>query len=222
MSGHLVDPLLGELGVVHGFGMRDCAGPAAVRRPVQVHGTDVVAAEGRSGRPLGEADGVVADTPGLAVAIVTADCVPILLADPGARAVAAVHAGWRGLAAGVVESGVAALRARGAEPVSLRAAIGPHIRSRCYEVDEPVIAGLRARFGDGVEEALSPTRPHHALLDLAVLVVAELRRAGLSEQHIGMSVAACTRCDSGRFHSYRRDGARAGRMLHWIVAPQRP
>lgn len=221
MKDFLTEPLLEELGVAHGFGLRGCPGPAVAVRPVQVHGTKVVVVSDAEGPGPGEADALVSDTPGLAVAIVTADCVPILLADASAGVVAAVHAGWRGLAAGVVSRGVEALLARGADPTRLRAAIGPHIGSGCYEVDEPVIAGLRARFGVLAQAALAPTRAGHAELSLAALVGEDLRGSGVLAAHIGSAAAACTRCEPRRFHSYRRDGPRAGRLLHWIVAPPR-
>src|SRR5262245_21421290 len=106
-SGWLEHPLLAAAGVRHGFGLRTSPLRPEVRRARQVHGTAVVRADG--GEELGEADAVLATRPGVAVGVVTADCVPVLVAAGGA--VAAVHAGWRGLAAGVIPRALEALAA---------------------------------------------------------------------------------------------------------------
>lgn len=214
MSRFLAHALLAGCGVAHGFGLRGGAAPAGTLRPEQVHGRTVARAA-RAGQVLGEADAVVCDAPGLSVAVVTADCVPILIAAPGARAVAAVHAGWRGLATGVIEAALAALAGLGARGERLLAAVGPHIGRCCYEVDEPVLALLRARFGAVLDAAATPTRAAHARIDLGKLARAELERA-LPSASIGRFHGACTRCDAVRFESHRRDGARAGRLVHWI------
>ena len=139
MSGALEHELLRACGARHGFGLRGTQAPPGTLRPKQVHGSAVARVRDGSER-LGEADAAVCSAPGVAVAVVTADCVPILLAAPGARIVAAVHAGWRGLAAGVIEAALVALAAAGAAHGELVAAIGPHVGPCCYEVDEPVLA----------------------------------------------------------------------------------
>jgi polyphenol oxidase len=214
MSAWLEHPLLAAAGVRHGFGLR--TSPAReVRRPVQVHGAAVVRAD--DGGPLGEADAALATRPGVSVGVVTADCVPVLVAAGGA--VAAVHAGWRGLAAGVIPRAVAALD-EAAPGAALVAAVGPCIRGCCYEVDGPVLDALGARFGGALDAALRPARPGHALLDLAALARAALLAAGIEEERVGVVAGACTRCDAARFHSYRRDGPAAGRLLSWIEAPR--
>jgi polyphenol oxidase len=213
MSAWLEHPLLGAEGVRHGFGLR--TSPAReVRRPVQVHGAAVVRADADG--PLGEADAALATRPGVSVGVVTADCVPVLVA--AGPAVAAVHAGWRGLAAGVIPRALEALAASapGAAPV---AAVGPCIRACCYEVDDPVLDALQSRFGAALDAALRPARPGHALVDLAVLARVALLAAGVAEPRVGVVADACTRCDAGRFHSFRRDGAAAGRLLSWIQTP---
>jgi purine-nucleoside/S-methyl-5'-thioadenosine phosphorylase / adenosine deaminase len=214
MSGALEHALLRSAGARHGFGLRGTEAPPGTLRPKQVHGSAVALVRDGSAR-LGEADAAVCSAPGVAVAVVTADCVPILLAAPGARVVAAVHAGWRGLAAGVVEAALHALAAAGASRGELVAAIGPHVGPCCYEVDEPVLAALRARFGSALDAAASATRPGHARIDLGGLARAELLR-GLAPAAVGAFSGACTRCDAERFESHRRDGARAGRMVHWV------
>lgn len=172
----------------------------------------------RAGARAEPADAIVSDVPGLAVAVVTADCVPLLVAEADGVRVAAIHAGWRGLAAGVVAEGLLALARLGAEPGRLRAVIGPHIGPCCYEIDEPVVTALEARFGSLAATALMPSRPGHATLDLARLVVAECLAAGLSPEAVGDLGVACTHCDGARFHSFRRDGPNAGRLVHFVAA----
>jgi purine-nucleoside/S-methyl-5'-thioadenosine phosphorylase / adenosine deaminase len=213
VSGWLEHPLLAAAGVRHGFGLRTSPTRADVRRPVQVHGAAVVCAD--LAGALGQADAALATRPGVAVGVVTADCVPVLVAAGGA--VAAVHAGWRGLAGGVIPRALEALAAR-APGCELVAAIGPCIGPCCYEVDEPVLDAMRRRFGAALDAALAPTRPGHARLDLPALAREALRAAGATA---GVVPGACTRCDAARFHSFRRDGAAAGRLLSWIEAPSR-
>jgi YfiH family protein len=215
MSAWLEHPLLAAASVRHGFGLRTSP-PRDVRRPVQVHGVAVVRAD--TGGPLGEADAALATRSGVEVGVVTADCVPVLVAAGGA--VAAVHAGWRGLAAGVIPRALEALGAAapGAVPT---AAVGPCIRGCCYEVDGPVLEALAKQFGSALDAALAPARPGHALVDLSVLARAALLAAGVPEARVGVVADACTRCDAARFHSFRRDGAAAGRLLSWIEASGR-
>ena len=186
-------------------------------RPRQVHGRQVARIAVEGDEP-GEADAVVTGAPGVAVGIATADCVPILLAADAGRVVAAVHAGWRGLALGVVAAGLEALREEAGRETAIVGAIGPHIGPCCYEVDDPVTSALRERFGPSVDGALRAGRPGHAQLDLARLVTRELEHGGMEPAALGRLADACTACDAARYHSYRRDGARAGRLVHWIRA----
>ncbi len=210
-------PLLASCGVAHGFGLRGLPEPSGFLRPRQVHGA-AVARVGVTGRlaPV-EADAVVSTRVGSVVGVLTADCVPILVAAPGGGAVAAVHAGWRGLASGVVAAGVEALAAEAACGGDLVAVIGPRIGRCCYEVDRRVVTALAARFGSDLEPAVRPSRPGHSLLDLAALARCELLRVGLNRRRIAVLSEACTCCDASRFYSYRRDGERAGRLVHYIA-----
>lgn len=221
MARALLHPLLADCGVEHGFGLRGAPAPGGVVRPTQVHGCAVATVCESPSPPPGAADAVVCALPGVRVGVVTADCVPILLCTRDAGAVAAVHAGWRGLALGVVAAGVRALR-RLAAPAgaggALVAAIGPHVGACCYEVDAPVTDALAASFPGSLAAALSPSRPGHAMLDLGALAREALIRAGLRADAIGRLPDACTCCDAQRFHSYRRDGRGAGRLLHFIAA----
>ncbi|UCF68205.1 MAG: polyphenol oxidase family protein [Acidobacteriota bacterium] len=176
-----------------------------VWRPQQVHGTRIV--EARPQRPSEPADGAWSSRPGLGVAVVSADCVPLLLASKDRRLVAAVHAGWRGLAAGVIEAAVAAMAVRDGGRVA--AALGPAAGGCCYEVDEPVVAALAPR-----DERLRRTRPGRWLLDLRGVAADRLAGAGLAASNIEI-VGPCTIC-SPDWPSYRRQGERAGRLLAWI------
>ena len=174
----------------------------------QVHGAAVVEAPW-DGMPEGDAS--VAVNPGWLLGIQAADCLPLLLVDPVRRFAAAAHAGWRGTAAGVAASAVAALAARGSRPEDLVAALGPGIGACCYEV------------GDAVREAFSPSgapffrpgpngRPH---LDLRAANVRQLVEAGL-RSHALHHVTECTCCRPDLYHSYRRDGRAAGRMISFV------
>jgi purine-nucleoside/S-methyl-5'-thioadenosine phosphorylase / adenosine deaminase len=174
----------------------------------QVHGTVVVAAPWE-GRPDGDA--AIADRPGLVLGIETADCLPVLLVDPARRLVAAAHAGWRGTAAGVTRAAAAALLGRGSDPADLVAALGPGIGPCCYEVGPELVSA----FGPGGEAFFRPGprgRPH---LDVRAANVAQLRAAGVPEAGIH-HVDDCTRCRADLYHSYRREGRGAGRMISYV------
>lgn len=192
----------------------------------QVHGTAFRALEGTEGwdevvRSVG--DITLSAAAGVGCGIRTADCVPILLADRRTGAVAAVHSGWRGTASRVAVTGVRALReligAAGAEP-ELIAAIGPHIEACCFEVGDDVARELAAASSAG-ESAIrkpanqaEPNKPH---VDLRRIVRAQLEECGLEPSAID-DVPGCTVCDKERFHSFRRDRDRSGRLLSAIVA----
>ena len=209
--------LLEEAGIAHGFGTRASRPPEGLLRPRQVHGARVILLSRVSGEALGEADAVVSNAPGRPVGVVTADCVPILLATPSG-CVAAVHAGWRGLAAGVIGAALEALAELAPDARAACAAIGPHVGPGCYEVDAPVVDALAPRFGAALEAALGATQPGHWRLDLGALARCELERAGVAAARIGALDGACTACDRERFHSFRRDGPNAGRLFHFAVA----
>src|SRR5580658_8570156 len=122
--------------LIHGFGERDSEYPPAITTLKQIHSNIVLSGEGECSR---EGDALISDRPGIIIGIRTADCVPVLLADPPNRGIAAVHAGWRGTAAQIVRETVAATAAKWqTRPQDLRAAIGPSIGSCCYEVGPEV------------------------------------------------------------------------------------
>jgi len=168
----------------------------------QVHGATVLRAE--AGGLVGEADALWTDVPGLILAMRTADCVPIVLACDGA--VAAIHAGWRGLASGVIDDTVRALSSRGPH----HAVVGPAICSDCYEVGEEVVRGLAQWTPESTFVDRSHAKPH---VDAAAAAVAQLRAAGVERVE---RIETCTRCDD-RLWSYRQDGAAAGRQAGVIA-----
>ena len=161
---------------------------------------------------------MISDEIGVRIAVVTADCLPILLAGDRGRVVAAVHAGWRGLAAGVIDACLLALRERLGKTERVTAVIGPHIGKCCYEVDEPVLAAFTERFSETLPRASQQTRPGHARLDLGLLARAALCAGGVESDRIGFLAGACTGCDAERFFSYRREGPETGRLVHFIAA----
>ncbi len=160
-----------------------------------------------------EADAAVTRTPGVTLAILTADCMPVLFCADDGSEIAAAHAGWRGLSAGVLEDTVAAL---GAPPERILAWLGPAIGSKSYEVGVEVRDAFLAR-GESASAAFVPTRPGHWHCDLYMLAGQRLRAAGVTRIFGG---GFDTFADP-RFYSYRRDGARSGRFatLIWSEAP---
>ena len=189
---------------------------AAVADVSQVHGCAVVCARDTLATRIA-ADAITSEPGGHAVLIRVADCVPILIADPHSGAVAAVHAGWRGVVAKIAPAAVAALRELGSSPASLVAAVGPCISARHFEIGPEVADALV-----GAELAPSVVAPgvhgprHHA--DLVHAVRLQLERCGLAVDRIDAD-PPCTFADRARFHSYRRDGAASGRLAA-IIAPR--
>jgi hypothetical protein len=178
--------------------------PESWVRPVHVHGTEVLTV---SAPPAGvvEADGAATDVPGLPLVAMGADCAPIALATDSA--VAAIHAGWRGALAGVVEAGVAAVRALGSGPV--RAAIGPCVCVHHYEFGADALAPLLARFG---EQVAGTTGDGHLAFDLPRALQVALDDAGVDE----VTDTRCCTVESADHYSYRRDG-RTGRQAVVVV-----
>jgi YfiH family protein len=191
----------------HGFGLMGTAPPARVRTVKQIHSTLIGDA---SDETFVEGDGLVTKSAGIPVGVKTADCVPILLADPETRSVAAIHAGWRGTVENIAASTLGELVRRwGVNPASVHAAIGPSIGVCCYEVGPDVAR----RFGQWLPEMSVVSGPAH--LDLRAVNLLQLRAAGV--QNIWTS-DECTFCAPNRFYSFRRQKEQAGRMLSFIGA----
>jgi len=204
---------LGRQETLHAL-VGDAAPPVASAH--QVHGAEVLAAE--SPGPCGEGDALVTDRPGLALSIVTADCVPVLIA--AGHRIAAVHAGWRGIVAGVIGETVDHLRSEATTaPATWSAWIGPAIGGCCYEVSEEVAARIPA--ASTPEAILPPTAlctgsGNRPAADLVHAVRHQLETAGV---HRVVWRVHCTRCDP-RLCSYRRDGKGAGRNHAYIWRQQ--
>lgn len=170
---------------------------ASVAYASQVHGSTVLRAV--AGGLVGEGDALITDQPGLLLAIRVADCVPILVA--GAGAVAAIHAGWRGLAAGIIPAALAALG-----PGRWTAAVGPRICVKCYEVGEEVVDGIAPHAPEEVYVRRDlGARPH---VDVGAAAAHQLQAGGVTEIEV---LDCCTRCSPDHW-SHRQAGADAGRQ----------
>jgi polyphenol oxidase len=182
--------------------------PAEPRWLKQVHGAGVV--EGESVSSLVEADASVARTPGVVCVIQMADCMPVLLATRDGSIIGIAHAGWRGLAGGVVEHAIEAMRA---DPATIIAWLGPAIGPDAFEVGDEVRAAFVAVDPDAAE-AFRPLTAGKWLADLFALARRRLARAGVTAVHGG---GLCTVADTTRFFSHRRDRV-TGRMgaFLWI------
>jgi YfiH family protein len=190
----------------------------------QVHGTDALLVDRPvtgSDRFEGGWDALVTDQRGVTVAVRTADCVPVLVYDRRRRAVAAIHAGWRGAVAGIVPKTIQLMVSRFAiDATDLRVSIGPSAGPCCYEVDEAVLAPLRSGRSDW-PALLRDDRGTKARLDLKALVRRQTAQIGIRPEHI-TSVNLCTICHSDLFYSYRREGRVNGTMLSGItLVPRR-
>jgi len=168
----------------------------------QVH--SAVALPARPGA-CGEGDALYTAAAGLALSVATADCVPVVIAGPAG--LAAVHAGWRGIAGGVVQAALAEMQG---QPDQWTAWVGPAIGVCCYEVGEDVAERVVTASGAEIATSGPAGRPH---LDLPGAVRRQLEKAGVGEVIV---LPRCTRCDADRLWSYRREGKRAGRNLAFI------
>lgn len=177
----------------------------------QVHGDAVVEAPNVTSKT--EADAVWTHSPGVAVGVRTADCVPILLHDPRSGRVAAVHAGWRGVISEIVARTLEIWAGQGTNLTEVRAAIGPCIQRCCFEVD----GDLPARFADafGLEVVVPVEGKVKRHLDLPQAVGKTLRRLGVPDAHV-VTLPHCTMCDD-RFFSHRRERGVTGRHLSFIT-----
>ena len=195
-------------------------------RAKQVHGNDVLRVDAglmrRPGFPRylveepAEFDAFITELSDVALVVSTADCLPILIHDPVRRAVAAVHAGWRGTAQRIAAGAVRAMQAAyGTDPADCRAALGPAIRGCCFEVDEPVMEAMTAALPDWEAHA-TPTRPGHCRLDLAGVNRAILEGVGVRPDRIE-DIGICTTCRTDLFFSHRGEKGRTGRMMNFIL-----
>ena len=223
LRGALTSRTLAAAGFLHGFTVRrEAEGDAPPRELAlddvftvsQVHGSEVAIARGKPASMRDEKADAIILSRGLTGAVRVADCVPVLVGDCVTGRAAAIHAGWRGIVAGVIPAALAHLRGK---PGDMVGAVGPCIEACCFEVGDEVadpIEGAVPAPGVVVRRAGGK-----AWVDLATAARAQLAACGVGSTHIER-VGACTRCDAERFYSFRRDGAHAGRMFGVITAHQ--
>jgi YfiH family protein len=183
----------------------------------QVHSPDAIVATGPWDGQKPKADAIVTRAEGLAIAVTTADCGPILLVEPNARVIGAAHAGWKGALTGVLEATVAAMEGLGAERNGIVAAIGPMIRQPSYEVGSEFVTRFLDADADNAVFFLPSSRDGHAMFDLAGFIRDRLEAAGvLMIDDLGLDTYS-----DDRFFSYRRSVHRNepdyGRHVHAIA-----
>lgn len=211
-------------GIRHFFGTRHGPAPAlrakarAVVAVKQVHGTDVLVLDRVVGPDEtfdGGWDALATNQAGVLLTVRTADCVPVLVHDPRAQAVAAIHAGWRGAVAGILPETLAVMRRRfGSDPRHVRIAIGPAVGPCCYEVDAPVVA--QVQNWSGWRSVVAERGRDRWLLDLRALLRIQAGKLGVEDEALH-GVGLCTVCHPQLFFSYRREGAVRGTMVSGIM-----
>jgi len=213
----VIDRPIARVHQVHGAAVVDataCSSLAMSGRDGAVaRDASATALDSRSAAPDAMADALVAIDAAPALMITVADCAPILIACPRSGVISAIHAGWRGVVAGVIDAAITRMAALGAERSELRAAIGPCIGIDAFEVGDEVADAFAQ-----VDLCSTVRRSTHerAHIDLSAAVEQQLRRAGVLLTHIDRS-ERCTVTDAHDFFSYRRDGARSGRMAAIIA-----
>jgi YfiH family protein len=183
--------MAGDLGVA----------PEALLSLHQIHSSEVVIVDEPWGEDRPKADGMATRVPGLALAIATADCGPVLFADPHAGVVGACHAGWRGAFTGVLEATVVAMETLGARRNKIIAVLGPTISQAAYEVGPEFVEAFTRSDGDLNRFFVPSAKPDHAMFDLPSFIGARLEASGIGEF---ANTGLCTYSDPMRFYSYRR------------------
>ncbi len=186
----------------------------------QVHGDDILVIDEPNPEYSHflkiECDGIITNQPGVMIGICVADCFPVLLLDPVRRVIAALHAGWKGTAAGITGKGVEALvRLFDADQRDILAAIGPGIGSCCYEVDAPVMEAFK-KSGQDFTLFAEERDNGKFRLDLSGANYQQLLRSGVPERNIEVE-KLCVSCNRQQFFSYRRDGGETGRQMGFIM-----
>lgn len=194
----------------------------------QVHGSRIYEADpaGAEGSPAGEPallrlagyDGFLSWRPGTLLTVAVADCVPALLYAPGTGAVALLHAGWRGIAAGILPAALARMEAAGVRPEALLAWWGPAVGPCCYPVGEEVVEALRAVGPGGGTKGWVRSSPEGPRVDLREVLTRQAEARGLRRSSIRVS-SYCTSCTAELFFSHRREPS-AGRMLAFAGVPR--
>ena len=185
-----------------------------VKTVSQVHGNDVYVLKDPNGaKPLKGYDAIITALKGVAIGVLTADCVPVLLYDPVKQVVGAVHAGWKGTIDGIPARAVEEMASSfGCQPSDICAGIGPSIGPCCYEVDGNVVGPLYRAMSESCEDLISPSRPGRWQFDLWKTNRRTLQLAGLRPENINV-FGVCTSCNTDKFFSHRRSSGRTGRMF---------
>ncbi len=188
---------------------------AIPHQAIQTHETGLLWCKGQGKVHPQPADILITDQPDTAVCVRVADCLPVLLAEPESGIAAAVHAGWRGTAAGIVKYAIRSMIEHGATAKHLIASLGPCIGPCCFAIGKDTADAL-ASSAAGASDCIDHTSGLYA--DLAAINRAQLLEAGLAASHIELN-RACTACEHERFFSFRRDGKQAGRQLAVVAIP---
>ena len=211
-------------GIVHGFANKNVGTDTSkierqynvsyVAQLKQIHSGDVIILDDIESHDNNrEGDALITSLSGVVIGIRTADCVPILISDKDSSVIAAVHAGWRGTHSQIAANAVKAIESEfGISSKNLTAAIGPSIKSDCYEVGEDVASLFKAGFGD-TDSYLTVCNNSKYMLDLALANRVQLQDAGVGEIEV---LDICTKCDN-RFNSYRREGKGVNTQLSFIA-----
>lgn len=192
-------------------------GPDRLLSPHQIHSAEAIAVDAPFVGARPKADGIVTDRPGVAVAVVTADCGPILFAEPDARVIGAAHAGWQGALGGILEATVEAMEGLGARRERIKATLGPSITQANYEVGPEFVARFAAADSRNARYFAPAARAGHAMFDLNAYTVDRLAALGVTAGSLGR----CTYAEEDLFFSYRRTTHRGepdyGRQISAIV-----
>jgi YfiH family protein len=189
--------------------------PLSLATVSQVHSAEfhIIKTPAHQWNPRTPGDGLATAEEGVALAVQVADCFPVLLADPQTGAIAAVHAGWRGIRARILFRTIVGMqRSLGVNPAHLLAAIGPGIRSCCLEVGDEVAFAFDAEFSGARLCSPSPHNPAKYLLDLPQALHLQLAEARVPQEAVS-DLGLCTRCNPAEFFSYRAEGSHSGRMM---------
>jgi len=194
--------------------VKSAALPSLPHQAIQVHQTGILWCNGSGHMHQHQADILISSQANTAIAVRVADCLPILLADPETGMIAAVHAGWRGTAAGIIKHAIKAMHQHGVKRENLLASLGPCIGPCCFAIGHETAIALK-QSTEGAANCISRTSETHA--DLLEINRLQLIESGLAVTHIE-AVRACTACDPDRFFSFRRDGKASGRHLAVVSA----
>jgi len=209
-------------GIKYGF-VGKVGTPPAFDRPNQVHGTEIIVADPRTTGPAAAArsdgDGILTQARAYPVGVLTADCLPVLLADQRKTMAMAVHAGWRGLAAGIMRAALLMFRDGSITPSEILVGIGPAISGANYEVGIDVINAMSGPdcglSKSQIMSCYNPGRRDHYQLSIAKIAELVLTNAGVPAKNIQI-VDSCTFANPNLWHSYRRDKPNVGRNHSWI------